>query len=63
MSRRPSTLAEVRYRLDQLVEQRTVSGLTLSEETEYRDLVSLESELLAAAPPHVGFGARVRGDT
>ena len=41
MSRRPSTLAEVQHRLDQLVEQRTVSGLTLTEETEYRDLVAL----------------------
>jgi hypothetical protein len=63
MARRPSTLAEVQRRLDQLVEQRTVSGLSLSEETEYRDLVALESELLAATPRRAGFGGLVRGDT
>jgi hypothetical protein len=63
MSRRPTTLAEVQHRLDQLVEQRTVSGLSLAEEAEYRDLVALESELLAVAPRHVGFGGLLQGDT
>ena len=62
MSGRTSSLAEVRHRLDQLVEQRTVSGLSVAEETEYRDLVSVESALLAAAPPRSGFGRRARGD-
>ncbi len=63
MARRPGTLPEVQHRLDQLVEQRTVSGLSIAEEAEYRDLVALESELLAASQRRVGFGGPAWGDT
>jgi hypothetical protein len=63
MSRRPSRLAEVRHRLDQLVEQRTVSGLSIAEEAEYRDLVAVESELLAAASHRTGSSGLLPMDT
>jgi hypothetical protein len=62
MSGRPSTLAEVRHRLDQLVEQRTVSGLSMGEEAEYRDLVEIETRLLAASSRHAAAVSQARRD-